>query len=136
MGIADAAVPIAFFAVSVFAIAQSSITVKTYLDTKKDKDASFYFSVGVLTISIIALIASAYMAYKGYKGGNATVVGDATTTPASAVAGSVTNTGGPATLTQALAARAANLSQTAAKAENAKEAVNNATAALSRAGVK
>lgn len=131
------AVPVAFFAVSVFAIAQSAIAVKTYNDTKKAKDASYYFSVGILTISIIALIASAYMAYKAYKGGPAaTATTGVVSTPPSAAVGSQTNAGGQVTLTQALAAKAENLGATAAKAENAKDAINNAAMALSRVSVK
>jgi len=136
MGIAEAAVPVAFFAVSVFAVAQSAIAVKAYNDTNKAKDASYYFSAGILTISILALFASAYMAYKAYKGGAANAIGITKTTPPSEVAGSQTNAGGPPTIRQALKAQAANLSQTAAKAENALEAVNSANASLARAGVQ
>lgn len=134
MGLADAAVPIAFFSVSVFAIAQSAIAVKAYLDTNKEKDASFYFSTAILTISIIALLASMYMSYKAFKGGN--TANASVTTPPSATAGSQTNAGGPPTLTQALAAKANGLTQQAARAENAANAVNTATVALARAGVK
>jgi hypothetical protein len=134
MGLADAAVPIAFFSVSVFAIAQSAIAVKAYLDTNKEKDASFYFSTAILTISIIALLASGFMALKAFKGGN--TANASVTTPPSAIAGSQTNAGGQPTLTQALAAKANGLTQQAARAENAANAVNTATMALARAGVK
>lgn len=94
MGLKDAAIPLAFFLICIFGIAQSSITVKTYLDTKKTKDSNFNFSAIVLTISIIGLLASGFMSYKAFKGGasmNAAAANAATA--ASEVAGSQTNIG-------------------------------------------
>ena len=61
--------PIVFFIICIFSIAQSSITIKTYLDTKKTKDASFNFSAFILTVSLIGLMASGFMTYKAFKGG-------------------------------------------------------------------
>ena len=61
--------PIVFFIICIFSIAQASITIKTYLDTKKTKDASFNFSAFILTVSLIGLMASGFMTYKAFKGG-------------------------------------------------------------------
>ena len=93
MGFSDALVPMIFFVICIFGIAQSSITVKTYLDTKKEKDSNFNFSAIVLTASIIGLLASGFMSYKAFKGGNAPAVANAGATSASEVAGSQTNLG-------------------------------------------
>ena len=70
MGFTDALMPIVFFIICIFSIAQSSITIKTYLDTKKTKDASFNFSAFILTVSLIGLMASGFMTYKAVKGGS------------------------------------------------------------------
>jgi flagellar basal body-associated protein FliL len=59
-----------FFIICIFGIAQSSITIKTYLDTKKAKDTSFNFSAVILTVSLIGLFASGFMTYKAVKGGS------------------------------------------------------------------
>jgi len=95
MGFTDALVPIVFFIICIFGIAQSSITIKTYLDTNKDKDTNFNFSAFILSVSIIGLLVSGGMAYKAFKGGEtptaATV--NAGATAASEVAGSNTNLG-------------------------------------------
>ena len=95
MGFTDALVPIVFFIICIFGIAQSSITIKTYLDTNKDKDTNFNFSAFILSVSIIGLLVSGGMAYKAFKGGAtptaATV--NAGATAASEVAGSKTNLG-------------------------------------------
>ena len=88
MGFSDALMPMIFFSISIFGIAQSAITVKTYLDTKKEKDSNFNFSAIVLTVSIIGLLASGFMTYKAFKGGSS-----AGATSASEVAGSQTNLG-------------------------------------------
>ena len=93
MGFSDALVPMIFFVICIFGIAQSAITVKTYLDTKKEKDSNFKFSAIVLTASIIGLLASGFMSYKAFKGGNAPAVANAGATSASEVAGSKTNLG-------------------------------------------
>jgi preprotein translocase subunit SecF len=69
MGFTDALMPIVFFIICIFSIAQASITIKTYLDTKKTKDASFNFSAFILTVSLIGLMASGFMTYKAFKGG-------------------------------------------------------------------
>jgi hypothetical protein len=90
-----------FFIICIFGIAQSSITVKTYLDTKKAKDTNFNFSAFVLSVSIIGLLASGYMTYKAVKGG-AVVTGAApAATSASEVAGSKTNIGAAPAATSA-----------------------------------
>jgi hypothetical protein len=94
MGFKDAMIPMIFFVICIFGIAQSSITVKTYLDTKKAKDSSFNFSAIMLTVSIIGLLASGFMSYKAFKSGNApAVTANAGATAASEVAGSQTNLG-------------------------------------------
>lgn len=70
MGFTDALMPMMFFIICIFGIAQSSITIKTYLDTKKAKDTSFNFSAFILTVSLIGLFASGFMTYKAVKGGS------------------------------------------------------------------
>jgi hypothetical protein len=57
-----------FFIICIFSIAQSSITIKTYLDTKKAKDSSFNFSAFILTVSLLGLLVSGFMTYKAFKG--------------------------------------------------------------------
>jgi len=93
MGFSDALMPMIFFVICIFGIAQSAITVKTYLDTKKEKDSNFNFSAIILTVSIIGLLASGFMSYKAFKGSNAPAVANAGATAASEVAGSKTNLG-------------------------------------------
>lgn len=127
MGLKDAAIPLAFFVICIFGIAQSSITVKTYLDTKKEKDSNFNFSAIILTVSIIGLLASGSMAYKAFKSAPATN-GMAVVAPtaASEAAGSNTNLGakemGLANKLENVAANAA------ARAEKAKEGAKLANA--------
>ena len=94
MGFTDALVPIVFFIICIFGIAQSSITIKTYLDTNKDKDTNFNFSAFILSVSIIGLLVSGGMAYKAFKGATPTAATvNAGATAASEVAGSNTNLG-------------------------------------------
>lgn len=138
MGITDAFVPIIFFIVCIFGIAMSSITVKTYLDTKKAKDASFNFSAFVLSVSIIGLLASGFMTYKAFKGGasmnavNAVnAVNAAGNTSASEVAGSQTNIGAQELgLANKLENIAANAAQRAAKASEGAKLANALGATL------
>jgi len=135
MGITDAFVPIIFFIVCIFGIAMSSITVKTYLDTKKAKDASFNFSAFVLSVSIIGLLASGFMTYKAFKGGasmNAVnAVNAAGNTSASEVAGSQTNISAQELgLANKLENIAANAAQRAAKAAEGAKLANALGATL------
>ena len=131
MGIADALMPIVFFIICIFGIAQSSITVKTYLDTKKAKDSSFNFSALILTVSIIGLLASGGMAYKAFKGGNAPAAVATVATPASGVAGSQTNLGAQELgLANQLENVAANASARAAKAAEGAKLANALGATL------
>lgn len=126
MGITDAFVPIIFFIVCIFGIAMSSITVKTYLDTKKAKDASFNFSAFVLSVSIIGLLASGYMTYKAFKGG--AVVNS---TAPSEMAGSQTNIGAKELgLANKLENIASNSAQRAAKAQEGAKLANALGATL------
>jgi hypothetical protein len=131
MGFKDALIPIVFFVICIFGIAQSSITVKTYLDTKKEKDSSFNFSALILTVSIIGLLASGFMSYKAFKGGNvaaapAAVLATAGATAASEVAGSQTNLGAQE---MGLANKLENISANAAsKAAKAAEGAKLANA--------
>ncbi len=83
--------PLIFFLICIFGIAQSSITIKTYMDTKKEKDTNFNFSAFILSVSIIGLLASGFMTYRAFKG--APTVANAGTTAPSEVAGSRTNLG-------------------------------------------
>jgi hypothetical protein len=127
MGFKDAMIPMAFFVICIFGIAQSSITVKTYLDTKKAKDSSFNFSAIMLTVSIIGLLASGFMTYKAFKSGNApAVTANAGATAASEVAGSQTNLGAQEL---GLANKLENVAAaSAARAEKAKEGAKLANA--------
>jgi hypothetical protein len=127
MGFKDAMIPMIFFVICIFGIAQSSITVKTYLDTKKAKDSSFNFSAIMLTVSIIGLLASGFMSYKAFKSGNApAVTANAGATAASEVAGSQTNLGAQEL---GLANKLENVAAaSAARAEKAKEGAKLANA--------
>ena len=132
MGFKDALIPIVFFVICIFGIAQSSITVKTYMDTNKEKDSNFNFSAFILTVSLIGLLASGFMSYKAFKGGNvaaaapAAVLATAGATAASEVAGSQTNLGAQE---MGLANKLENLSASAAaKAAKAAEGAKLANA--------
>ena len=112
MGFTDALMPIVFFIICIFGIAQSSITIKTYMDTKKAKDTNFNFSAFILSVSLIGLLTSGFMTYKAFKGG-----APPNGTAASEVAGSQTNLGSQELgLANKLENVAANASQRAAKA--------------------
>jgi hypothetical protein len=63
-----ALVPLMFFFVFVLGIAQSSITIKMYLDTKKATDTSYNFSIFTLAVSIIGMLISGGMIYSDIKG--------------------------------------------------------------------
>lgn len=128
MGFQEALIPIVFFIISVVGIAQTAITVKTYLDTGKEKDSNFNFSAVILTASIIGLLASGFFAYKAFKGpGNVNVpVNNTAGTAASEVAGSQTNLGNQQLgLANQLENVAANAS---ARAEKAREGAKLANA--------
>jgi hypothetical protein len=132
MGFSEALIPIVFFVICIFGIAQSSITVKTYLDTNKEKDSSFNFSALILSVSLIGLLVSGGMAYKAFKGGNApAAVANAVATPASGVAGSQTNLGAQELgLANKLENVAANAASRAAKAADAAKLANALGATL------
>lgn len=88
MGFTDALMPMIFFIICIFSIAQSSITIKTYLDTKKAKDTSFNFSAFILTVSLLGMLVSGFMTYKAFKGkaGNSANAGAANAAAEAAVA--------------------------------------------------
>jgi preprotein translocase subunit SecF len=133
MGFKDAMIPMIFFVICIFGIAQSSITVKTYLDTKKEKDSSFNFSALILTVSIIGLLASGFMSYKAFKGGASMNAGaaNAGTTAASEVAGSQTNLGAQELgLANKLENISANAASRAAKAAEGAKLANALGATL------
>lgn len=132
MGFKDAMIPMIFFVICIFGIAQSSITVKTYLDTKKTKDSSFNFSALILTVSIIGLLASGFMSYKAFKGGNSPAAAvNAGATPASEVAGSQTNIGSQQMgLANQLENISANAASRAAKAAEGAKLANALGATL------
>jgi len=97
MGFKETLIPIVFFVISIAGIAQSSITIKTYLDTNKEKDTNFNFSAVILAVSIISLIVSGFFAYNAYNaptGAAMTSIGaNAGTTAPTELAGSQTNLG-------------------------------------------
>jgi hypothetical protein len=138
MGFKDAMIPMIFFVICIFGIAQSSITVKTYLDTNKAKDSSFNFSALILTVSIIGLLASGFMSYKAFKGGASMNAGAANAGPANAgitaaseVAGSQTNLGAQELgLANKLENISANAASRAAKAADAAKLANALGATL------
>lgn len=66
----DAIVAMVFFIMAVILVSQSAISVKTYNDTKKAKDANYWWSVFVLVVSIIGLFVAGYMGFKS-QGGSA-----------------------------------------------------------------
>jgi hypothetical protein len=139
MGFSEATVPLIFFVISIAGIATSSITVKTYLDTKKEKDSNFNFSAFILTVSIIGLLASGYFSYKAFKGGPAAAnngvsnikVNNAGATAPSEVAGSQTNLGSQEMgLANKLENIAANAQSRAAKASEGAKLANALGATL------
>jgi hypothetical protein len=132
MGFKEAVLPLIFFLISIFGIAQSSITVKTYLDTNKKKDSNFNFSALVLTISIIGLLASGFFAYKAFKGSAAPAkVNNAGGTAPTEVAGSQTNLGAQEMgLANKLENIAANAQSRAAKAAEGAKLANALGATL------
>lgn len=133
MGFKDAMIPLIFFVICIFGIAQSSITVKTYLDTNKEKDSNFNFSAVILTASIIGLLASGFMSYKAFKGGAAApaAVVNAGATAASEVAGSQTNLGAQEMgLANKLENISANAASRAAKAAEGAKLANALGATL------
>jgi len=69
MGLKEAAVPMILLCVSLVAIAQSAITINSYLTTNKPKDSGFNFSMAVLVIAIFVLFGSGYYGYRAFKGG-------------------------------------------------------------------
>lgn len=129
MGFTDAIIPMVFFIICIFGIATSSITVKTYLDTKKEKDTNFNFSAFVLAVSLVGLLVSGGMTFKAFKGGNAAPANVATA--ASEVAGSQTNLGAQEMgLANKLENIAANASSRAAKATEGAKLANALGATL------
>lgn len=138
MGFKEALVPIAFFIISIIGIASTAITVKTYLETGKEKDANFNFSATILAVSILGLIGSGFFTFKAIKSGGAA----ATTTTAAAslvgntsaaeVAGSQTNIGAQQ---KGLSNKLENISANAAlKAKKAAEAAELANALGTKLG--
>jgi len=79
MGLKDAAVPMLLFFVAILAIAQSAITINSYLTTNKPKDSGFKFSMAVLVIAIFTLFGSGYFTYKAFGGGSAKVAENTST---------------------------------------------------------
>ena len=129
MGFTDALMPMVFFIICIFGIAQSSITIKTYMDTKKAKDANFNFSAFILSVALIGLLASGFMTYKAFKGG--AVAAAPNTTAASEVAGSQTNIGAQELgLANKLENVAANAASRAAKAAEGAKLANALGATL------
>lgn len=134
MGFKEAMIPLIFFIISIIGIAQSSITVKTYLDTNKEKDSNFNFSALILTISIIGLLASGFFAFKAFKGPSAAtpVVANTGATAASEQAGSQTNLG---TQQKGLANKLENVAANSAlRAKKASEAAELANALGTKLG--
>lgn len=84
-------VSLLFFIVSIFAIAQSAITLKTYADTKKPQDTNYKFSIFMLVASVLGLLISGFMIYRSGKGkGNGNGNGNGTVSEASNVINSQT----------------------------------------------
>jgi len=94
MGFEEAGMPFVFFVISIIGIALTAINVKTYLDTNKEKDTNFKFSVTILVISILSLIGSGIFMFKAFKG-DAPAGAQAGSTSAAEVAGSKTNIEAP-----------------------------------------
>jgi preprotein translocase subunit SecF len=133
MGFTDALMPIVFFIICIFSIAQASITIKTYLDTKKTKDASFNFSAFILTVSLIGLMASGFMTYKAFKGGasaNAPSVNAAAAAAAEAAVAEPNISAQQMGLANQLENVSANAAQRAAKAAEGAKLANALGATL------
>ena len=132
-------IPLVFFLIAIFGIAQSSITIKTYMDTNKEKDSNFNFSALILTISIIGLLASGFFAFKAFRGPavatsaapNVTKLNNAGATAPTEVAGSQTNLGAQQMgLANKLENIAANAQARAAKAAEGAKLANALGATL------
>ena len=65
------AIPMLLFCIAIFGIAQSAITINSYLTTNKPKDSGFKFSMAVMVFSVCLLFGSGVFAYKAFKGGAA-----------------------------------------------------------------
>ena len=123
MGFKDALVPMAFFIICIIGIASTAITVKTYLETGKEKDSNFNFSAVILSVSILGLLVSGFFTFKAFKSGGSAI--KASATPASEVAGSATNLGAQQMgLANKLENVAANAALRAKKAGEAAELAN------------
>lgn len=130
MGFTDALIPMVFFVICIFGIATSSITIKTYLDTKKEKDTNFNFSAFILAASLIGLLVSGGMSLRAFRGG-AVVAPAAGATAASELAGSKTNLGAQELgLANTLENVAANAASRAAKASEGAKLANALGATL------
>jgi hypothetical protein len=126
MGFSEAMLPMAFFIISIIGIALTAINVKTYLDTKKEKDTNFNFSAVVLAVSIIGLLVSGYFTFSAF--GKSAPTG---TTAPSEVAGSQTNLGAQELgLANKLENIAANSASRAAKAAEGAKLANALGATL------
>lgn len=131
MGFKEALLPLLFFIISIIGIAQSSITVRTYLVTKKEKDSNFNFSAIILTISIISLLVSGFFAFNAFKGPAAVKMNNAGATAPTEVAGSQTNLGAQQMgLANKLENIAANAQSRAAKAAEGAKLANALGATL------
>lgn len=130
MGLMDAMMPIIFLIICIFGIAQSAITIKTYMDTDKKKDVNFNFSAFILAVSIIGLLVSGFMTFKAFKGPKAATNAPLATAPAE-VAGSQTNLGAQQMgLANKLENVAANAQTRATKAADAAKLANALGATL------
>jgi hypothetical protein len=89
MGFKEAALPMTLFVVGICGIAQSAISVKTYLETNKPKDSSFKFSLAILIISVFLVFGGGFFAYKAFKGPAADAVVNGISPEASAEAAAV-----------------------------------------------
>jgi uncharacterized membrane protein YhaH (DUF805 family) len=57
-------IPIIFFLMAISLVAQASITIKTYRDTKKAHDMNYTWSSIVLALAIVGLLISMYLIYR------------------------------------------------------------------------
>ena len=90
MGFKEAMLPMIFFVISIIGISLTAITVKTYLETNKEKDTNFNFSATILAISCLGVLVSGFFIYRGIKGPSGANAG---ATAATEMAGSQTNLG-------------------------------------------
>jgi hypothetical protein len=136
MGAKEAMVPGIIAVVSIFVLANSAITMKTYNDQKKAPDSSYHFAMFMMLVSLVGLFGGGFFAYKAFKGGAAATPAPAAAaaqSAASEAAGSKTNLASQELgLANQLEKKAAEASFRAEKAKEAAKLANSLGATVAQ----